>query len=291
MSQTDLTGGLRGGAAARRPWLPPELRVRALSGVLLAALALGFNLAGATAFSLIISAIAVIMAWEWGRLVRGSEVDAAMIAHAVAVVVGCTLAVIGRPALGLVALAIGAVVIIPLRFGERSRLSAFGVPYVGVPAIALIWLRDDGSGFGFTAVLLVLVAVWSTDTFAFVVGRAIGGPRLWPSISPNKTWAGLIGGVVAAAVTAALFAPALEGGSPVYLGSVGAVLGAVSQGGDLAESALKRAFSAKDTSALIPGHGGFMDRLDGMVTAATMAAIIGIALGAEAPARALLLGG
>ena len=123
-----------------------------------------------------------------------------------------------------------------------------------------------------------------------MAGRSIGGPKLWPEVSPNKTWSGLIGGVLAAAITGVLFAKISGTGSASWLASLGFIMGLVAQGGDLAESALKRHFNLKDASHLIPGHGGFMDRMDGVVTASIAAALIAFAIDAYAPARALLYG-
>jgi len=134
----------------------------------------------------------------------------------------------------------------------------------------------------------VLLAVWPTDTAAYVAGRLIGGPKLWPRVSPNKTWAGLIGGVAASAAAGAVFAWALAG-KPVPSLVLGALaLGFLTQAGDLLESALKRSFGVKTASALIPGHGGFLDRIDGLVVAATGAAIFAMIVNIHAPARALL---
>jgi phosphatidate cytidylyltransferase len=135
-----------------------------------------------------------------------------------------------------------------------------------------------------------LIAVAVTDVAAFVAGRTIGGPKLWPEVSPNKTWAGLLGGIAAAAVAGFLF-PFLTGtGAAFWLASLGLAIGLMAQWGDLAESALKRHFGLKDSGDLIPGHGGFMDRMDGIVTASIAAALIGFSIDAFAPARALLYG-
>ena len=115
-------------------------------------------------------------------------------------------------------------------------------------------------------------------------------PKLWPAVSPKKTWAGLGGAIAGAAVAGALFALLVNGASPSRLAVAGGLIAVVAQAGDLAESALKRRFETKDASNLIPGHGGFMDRIDGLVTAATMAAVFAVIVDATAPARALLLG-
>jgi phosphatidate cytidylyltransferase len=174
--------------------------------------------------------------------------------------------------------------------GSSALLSTMGVFYVGLPAVSLIWFRNDPL-YGLSAVLLILVTVWATDTGAYFAGRMIGGPRLWPRISPNKTWSGLIGGVSAAGIAAAALAALMTGGVPVGRAAfLGVVLGLVSQAGDLAESALKRERGVKDASGLIPGHGGFMDRVDGLVVAATVAAAIALATNPIVPARALLFG-
>jgi len=127
---------------------------------------------------------------------------------------------------------------------------------------------------GFAALLFVLLVVWASDIGGYFAGRAIGGPKLWPRVSPKKTWAGSLGGFVASLAVAAGFV--LCGvGKPLPLAVLGAVLSVVSQLGDLFESAVKRRFGVKDSSHLIPGHGGLMDRLDGFVAAVVAAWIFG----------------
>jgi len=265
-----------------------DLRVRIISGAVLAALAVGFCYLGALPFALLVGLIGVLMSWEWGRVVRGAEFDAVFYVHATAVVVATCFAVAGFAALSLAILAIGAIVLVPLKFGQGSFFSALGVFYVGLPALALLWLRGDEPN-GFAAVLFIFLTVWTMDTFAFITGRAIGGPKLWPAVSPNKTWAGLIGGVSASAIGGGVFANVI--GAPVeLLAMTGFVLGVVAQAGDLAESALKRAFGVKDASALIPGHGGFLDRMDSFVPVAVVAALIAFAVDMRSPAQALLFG-
>ncbi len=167
-------------------------------------------------------------------------------------------------------------------------MSALGIPYVGLPALSLLWLRSD-LAFGFQATLYVLLVVWSMDTFALIGGRAIGGPKLWPRVSPGKTWAGLVSGALAGTLAGLAFAKSI--GAPlVSVALLSLLLALVSQAGDLAELALKRLYGVKDSSGLIPGHGGFLDRVDGVVAASIAAALVALAINAEAPARALLLG-
>jgi phosphatidate cytidylyltransferase len=136
--------------------------------------------------------------------------------------------------------------------------------------------------------LILIVAV--ADTAAFLSGRLFRGPLLWPRVSPKKTWSGLLGALVASAVVGALFWVVVPDGSPLRLAATGAVLAAVAQAGDLAESALKRRFGAKDTGALLPGHGGMMDRVDGLVAAAVAVGMAAVFINMLAPASALLLG-
>ena len=266
-----------------------DLGVRLLSGAALGAVGVGLLYAGIWPFTVMLLIIALLMTWEWGHIVRGPDIDAVLIIHGVAVIAAALLAAAGYAAPALIVLIAGTLVVIALRFGENSRLSAVGVLYVGLPAVALIALRGNAM-FGFQAVLFILLAVVATDTFAYFAGRAIGGPKLWQLISPKKTWAGLVGGVIGAALTGFVFALFVPGAVPVRLAIIGLVLGLVAQGGDLAESALKRHFHVKDASHLLPGHGGFMDRMDGHVVAAIVAMLIGLAGNIYAPARALLLG-
>jgi phosphatidate cytidylyltransferase len=235
--------------------------------------------------------IAAAMSWEWGRMVRGATLtDPAMIVHVFAVLLAVLLSASDMAGLAIASTVIGAIAVGALTFGVgNAQLSGAGVLYTGLPVVALGWIRGD-EPLGFSATLFVLLSVIVTDIGAYASGRTIGGPKLWPSVSPNKTWSGLIGGVLAASVAGGLFAWVSGTGSASWLASLGLVLGLVAQGGDLAESALKRHFGVKDSSNLIPGHGGVMDRMDGIVTASVIAAIVAFAIDAYAPARALLYG-
>ena len=267
-----------------------ELGRRIVSAVALIAAALALTYWGTWPFVVLVTIGATAMCWEWGHLVRGADWDAALGVHLLAVWVGCALAALAAPALGALALLIGAVIVAFVRFSHASFASWSGVLYIGLPAIILIWLRSS-EAWGFSAVLLILLIVWTCDTAAYAAGRTIGGIKLWPRVSPNKTWAGFLGGVIAAGIAASLFAQFVEGASAVRLAIIGLALGVVSQLGDLGESALKRAFDVKDSSGLIPGHGGFLDRLDGLVTAVLMAALIVLANDLNDPARGFLFGG
>jgi phosphatidate cytidylyltransferase len=166
---------------------------------------------------------------------------------------------------------------------------ASGIPYAGAIAVAPILLRADSAN-GFLAILFLFAIVWATDIVAYFAGRAIGGPKLAAGVSPNKTWAGALGGACAAVLAAVAIAAAARLRQWPALILVGLVLSVAAQAGDLFESAFKRRYGAKDASQLIPGHGGLMDRLDGFLAAAVVAAIIGVLRGGPgAPARGLLV--
>jgi phosphatidate cytidylyltransferase len=199
------------------------------------------------------------------------------------------LAAVGFVGLGLLALPIGAILATLLSLGRNSLFSALGVFYAGLPAVALIWLRSDAT-LGLLAVIFIIIVVIASDTAGFLSGRLLGGPKLWPRVSPNKTWAGFIGALVASSIVGALFWLAVPDASVVRLAAAGAMLSLVAQAGDFAESAIKRRFGAKDSSTLIPGHGGVMDRVDGLVAAATAVGLASFVINVHSPAHALLLG-
>jgi len=254
----------------------------------MATVALALAYAGPVPFAILVLAVALLMCWEWGRVVRGEEFGPALSIHAGSVAAAIVMTALGEPFLALAAIAIGVVLMALMRSGRRM-VSAAGVAYVGLPAIAMIWLRSDAT-LGALAVLFIFLIVWSSDIAAFVAGRFFGGPKLWPRVSPNKTWSGFIGGLAASALIGGLFAFLVPGSSPVGLALTGLMLGIVAQAGDLAESALKRGYGVKDSSAIIPGHGGVMDRADSTVAVSVVAALLALLIDASAPARALLLG-
>lgn len=265
-----------------------DLLQRTVSGLVLGALALALTWYDARAFALLVLIVSVAMSWEWGRIVRGQGYDLTFVVHAAAVAIAVGLAAFGYAALAVAVLVIATIIVVPLQFGEHALLSASGVLYTGLPAVAMLWLRFD-EPYGFLAIILILAIVWATDVVAYFTGRSIGGPKLWPRISPNKTWSGLIGGVTAAAIAGGAFAYVL-GANVSALAISGLILGLVAQAGDLAESALKRHFGVKDASNLIPGHGGFMDRMDGVVTVAVLAALFALLANPSSPASALFFG-
>ncbi|MBL8844298.1 MAG: phosphatidate cytidylyltransferase [Hyphomicrobium zavarzinii] len=265
-----------------------DLWSRAASAIALAVVAFGLAWAGVLPFAGLVLVVALVMSWEWCRVVRGEGIDICLIVQGLSIIAAVALASFGFAALGVAVLLIGTIIVLALEFGGHPILSAAGVGYAGLPAVALLWLRGDESN-GFHAVLFIVLVVAATDTAAYAFGRLIGGPRLAARISPNKTWSGLIGGITTAGLAAGTFGYVI--GSPVLgLAAAGVLMGLIAQAGDLAESALKRAFNVKDASQLLPGHGGFMDRMDGLVTVAVAVALAALFLDPQAPASALLAG-
>jgi phosphatidate cytidylyltransferase len=185
----------------------------------------------------------------------------------------------------LVGLGILAVAIVA---SDRRIWTAIGIGYALAASIGSSAVRLDPV-WGFAALMLVLLVVWATDIGGYFAGRLIGGPKLWPLVSPKKTWAGAIGGFAASLGVAAMFA-AFDLGKTVPMLFLAAVLSIASQLGDLFESAVKRKFGVKDSSHIIPGHGGLMDRLDGFVAAIVLAAVFGFLRGgADGVGRGLMV--
>lgn len=270
----------------------PEWVLRLVSAIVLAAAALGFGYASPHAFAALITLFITAMAWEWGRLVRGSGFDPVFAVQLAATAAAAWLTVEDCVPCALAALAAGTIAVFLLRLLDgttpRTRWSAAGVLYAGLPAVALIWIRCDVAQ-GWHAILYIFLIVWTTDTAAYFFGRAIGGPKLAPRISPKKTWAGFLGGTLSAGLAGAAFGLWIGDTDAVKLGLLGFGLACVAQFGDLGESALKRSFGIKDSSHLIPGHGGVLDRIDGLVCVATAAALLAWMLDPSRPGRALLL--
>jgi phosphatidate cytidylyltransferase len=252
------------------------LGLRVVSSVVMIAAALIAVSAGPIVFALFIVAGVVVLAWEWARLTGEGRFGAtgAMLAFTVVAIVAS--AVAERPALAVAGAAIASVIV--YLFAWRSgrghpRWIAAGPLYIGLPAVALIWLRGDDEQ-GRHLIMWLMLTVWATDIGAFFAGRLIGGPLLAPRISPKKTWAGLIGAMVSAGLVGAV-ASVVDAQAPatVLLAAAGAMLAIVAQAGDLGESWVKRRFGAKDSSQIIPGHGGLFDRVDGLIAAAVVLAL------------------
>ena len=268
-----------------------DLTQRLVSALVLAAIVLTITWSGPLPFALLVAFGAAILCWEWAKMVRGTDFDELLVIHIIAVLASCGLVVLGYYSVALLVLLIGPAakfVFASDRNAKNLAISLLGVPYIGLPVIAMIWLRGDPN-YGFYAIIYLFITVWTVDIFAYISGRSFGGPKFAPRISPKKTWSGFIGGVSAGAIAGALFGAYTGHTSLLAIGFVSLVIGVVSQIGDLFESAFKRHFDIKDASNLIPGHGGLFDRVDGLMFGALVAAIIAIYFDVGNPGKALLI--
>ena len=266
-----------------------ELRTRIISALVLAPIALGLTWFGGWPFAALLGVAAVLMAWELSTLLPGiSMTMRIMLAGFALIAIGLT--AIGGPFVALLVSLAGLTFAITISILTSAPVSspAIAFPYLILPLVSLLWLRE-GDDYGRIALFWLLFTVWATDTFAYFAGRSIGGPKLAPRLSPNKTWAGLIGGMVGAALVGAITAIWFSLGSAFGLAIVSALIAVIAQAGDIFESALKRRAGVKDSGKVIPGHGGILDRVDGLVTAAVGAAILSTLHGAMGPATGVLL--
>lgn len=256
-----------------------DLRLRILSAAVMGPIGLACIWFGGAAFVLLVAMLTVGMSYEWLRMCQADPGPRPVLAFA-ALPLAVFLTAIGYPlyAIGLILLVFGVASFRPAT-GGHARLLAWGVPYLGIAAVALTWLRTEpADGRGLVIVLLLLI--WASDIGAYVIGRAVGGPKLAPRISPGKTWSGAAGGLLASMVVGVIAAALLgEWRHAVVAALLAGLLGAIGQAGDLLESALKRHVNVKDSGHLIPGHGGLLDRLDAVLTAAPAAAILALAAG------------
>ena len=261
--------------------------MRVVSSVVLAPLAIGIAWLGGWIFLAFWTLAACGILWEWRKVAAEHAAvgfgECAVVAAALAALVG-----FGGTA-ALIVVYGAAVEWIATRGRPLRHWIAAGVVYAGALPVACILLRGNGP-YGFVAIVFLFAVVWATDILAYFVGRLAGGPKLWVRVSPNKTWSGALGGACGAAVAALVVAHYAHLANPLAVAGLALLLSAASQAGDLFESAFKRRFGVKDASHVIPGHGGLMDRLDGFLAAAVVAAFIGIARGGvDDAARGLLM--
>ncbi len=238
---------------------------------------------GGWLWTALVAVAAVIMAMEWDRLSRGQGSRIPGLGSAGVAVIAVGLASAGQAGYALVALIAGValVSVLAAAAGRRPYWLALGIVYVGLPSIAIVWLRGAPPA-GRETVIWLLALVWATDAGAYLVGRRVGGARLAPRVSPGKTWSGLVGGMACGALAGAITALITKSTGIGLLAALSAVLAVVSQLGDLAESRVKRHFGVKDTGNLIPGHGGVLDRVDGLLFAGPAVAALAI-LGGDSP--------
>jgi phosphatidate cytidylyltransferase len=258
--------------AAAAPAKRSDLGLRTITGLVLVAVATVCLVVGGTFFWTLVLAAALTMTAEWASMIAAPRwqtwlaIAGVLFAMLLQSPQAETPNIAGVVGLGLAAL-------LALAITRAPRL-ALGMVYAGLPSLSLIYLQGQYDGIGLT--LWTLAIVWATDIGAYFAGRRIGGPKLAPVLSPNKTWAGLIGGMICAILVGFALSRALH--VPQRLAAFGGVLAIAAQAGDLYESAMKRRAGVKDSGRILPGHGGVMDRLDGVVPVACAVAAL-VALG------------
>lgn len=271
------------------PLTANNLLLRVVSAAVLAPLALVAAYIGGLPFALFWGIAALVVLWEWMTLVVGPNYRLLVLSCAAAIAVADFLAWLGRPVTALFMVGLGALAGAIFAPSERRLWVIAGAGYAGGMVLAPVFLRAD-AGFGFAVILLVFAIVWTTDVLGYFAGRAFGGPKLWPAVSPKKTWSGAIAGTVGAVAVALLVAAQFGSFDRIAIIAVALLLSIMAQAGDLFESWVKRRFDAKDSSHIIPGHGGVMDRLDGFWAAAVVGCVVGLLRGGfDEPARGVLI--
>jgi phosphatidate cytidylyltransferase len=264
-----------------------NLLLRIIVALVLAPAAIAIGYAGGWLWTVLVTLAAIGLYVEWLTIIGAARETRVVALGAVALAIAGFCLGLGRIDASLLALAL-CLAGVALLSTKRRIWTATGFFYAAAAEIASVLVRFDQS-YGFVALILILLVVWVTDIGGYFAGRGLGGPKLWPRVSPRKTWAGAVGGFAASLAVAAGFAAfGLGKAGPLLL--LGAALSVVSQLGDLFESAVKRSFGVKDSSHIIPGHGGLLDRLDGFVAAVVMAAIFGfLRSGVDGVGRGLMV--
>jgi phosphatidate cytidylyltransferase len=264
-----------------------NLLMRIAAALVLAPLAIGAAYAGGWYWTVLATLGAIGLFVEWLAVTYTARNVPVSAAGVVALALSAPFLAIGNVNAALVVLALG-LVAVAFRATEPRIWAVAGFLYAAAAQVASLLVRLDQAK-GLSALILVLLVVWATDIGGYFAGRAIGGPKLWPRVSPKKTWAGAIGGFVASLLVAIGFSTS-DLGKTLPLVILAAMLSVAAQLGDLFESAIKRRFGVKDSGHIIPGHGGVMDRLDGFVAAIVLAAIFGVLRGgADGVGRALMV--
>jgi len=252
----------------------PDLWPRVAAAVAMGSVAVAATWIGGFLFAAFWWLASIVVLWEWQRLVGGERlIVARVVAGAVALALAALSALHDSIAGVVAALILGAAVVGWIAGGRQGIWAAAGVLYAGA-LVASVGLLRVSPSFGMASILWLFAVVWGADIAAYFAGRLIGGPRLWPRVSPGKTWAGAIVGAFAGAVLGLVLGVWTNRLAALFW--LGLATAIVSELGDLFESALKRRFGVKDSSGLIPGHGGLMDRLDAFTSASFFAAVVAI---------------
>ena len=256
-----------------------NLFLRIVSALILAPIVLAAICYGDMAYEVLMAVMGALMAWEWSKMLSGKSYVSVSLT-----LMACMIAFLTKEIDPVWLLGVIAFFALFLYFKTgRNLLLSFGAFYIGLPLLSMMYIAyfsDSGDlHYSYEYILWVLFVVWATDVGGYIVGKSIGGPKLCPKISPNKTWAGLLGGMLFSAVITYLFVVTLNHYydatlSMKYFVLSSVVLAFISQAGDIFESKIKRYLNIKDSSNLIPGHGGIFDRIDGLLFAAPAVALV-----------------
>lgn len=277
-----MTGEMQTTRARAWRW-PATLTLRIVAGVVLGVWAIFVIWMGGWLLAAWVALAGARMAFEWERLVDSRALWARAALHGATVAGSVALAWLGLPllAVGVAVAGTAACTALAVWLKEEPGWPLWGVLYLSLPCLAFVWLRGDAES-GFATVLWLFLCIAASDIGAWATGNAVGGPKLWPSLSPGKTWAGLIGGTALATLFGAATAAAFQSPQLGLATLLSACLGFIGQAGDLYESAVKRRFHKKDSGGIIPGHGGMLDRLDSLI-AGTAAVALYVLLWPDGP--------
>jgi len=262
-----------------------SLQKRVLTSLIMIPLVIGALRSGHPYVDILVYLVGIMLSWEWSSMVPNKRANVYAVCYAFAL--GCSLIIFNRIVFFLALATISAFVFWKAKDEQNRYLITLGVPYISIGVGALYWMYYLFDAFGsipgekgsFVMTLWFILMVWSVDIGGYVVGMSLRGPKLAPRISPNKTWSGLIGGVILAVAVSFIYMYATKNifnlplpmNEQLKYAQLGAMIAFIAQIGDLVESAIKRHLNIKDSSSLIPGHGGVFDRIDGLIFAAPIA--------------------
>lgn len=290
-----MTDASAGPAAPKGPNFS-DLRTRVISALVMVAAAVAALVWGGAPFILFWLAAAIAMNWEWQKLVGEDRRLPRVVIGAAALAIACAFAAQNGPDIALFVLIAGALAVCALAAPGLRLWAGAGIFYAGALIVSIAIIRPPFPAiieppYNLRAILWLFAVVWGTDVMAYFGGRLIGGPKLWPRVSAGKTWSGTLVGIFSGALLG-LAVAAIKPAGPVAVVPLilaGLAAGAAAQAGDLLESSVKRRFGVKDSSQLIPGHGGVMDRLDGFVAAALFVALLSVVRGSATVAEGLFV--
>lgn len=259
-----------------------SLQKRILTSLVMIPFVIGALRSGHPYVDILVFVVGTMLSWEWSAMIPNKRANIYAVCYVFAL--GCSLLIFNRILFFIVLSCVSIFVFLKARDEEHRRLLTLGVPYISIGVGALYWVYYIFDTFGslpgekgsFVMTLWFILMVWSVDIGGYIIGTSLHGPKLAPKISPNKTWSGLIGGIILAVAVSFIYMYAVKNifelsipiKEQMKFAQLGAIIAIIAQVGDLAESAIKRYLGVKDSSNLIPGHGGVFDRIDGLIFAA-----------------------